>query len=179
MKKVSLKLNTKSIKAAIKELNNYKTSLAQKNEEFVSRLLDLGISTAQQNVGAMGKHILFTKEVDGTTNCVGLLIGKDAEKIVSRWKRYNEVVEAEVSPILFEEFGAGMYAKVLFPVDGVGRGTFPNQTHAFEAAWHWLDTDGIWHSSSGYMPSHPMYHAEMAMINQIQMVAKEVFGNDI
>ena len=172
-------LNTKSIKKAISELKKYELSLAQKNELFVNKLLDLGITAAQQNVGKMGEHITFTKEVDGTINCVGVMIGKDAQKIISRWYYYEDIVGAEISPILFEEFGTGMYASVLFPVDGVGQGTFPGQTHAFEGIWHWRDEDGKWHSSNGFKPSHPMYEADMAMISQIQAVAKEVFGYGI
>lgn len=177
--KLKLRLESKSIEKAIKELEKYRDSLAIKNAVFVQRLLDEGIKVAQEHVGGMGKYITFTSNVEGTTHCVGLLIAEDAEKIQSQWERKDGVVIAEVSPILFEEFGAGMYAKVLFPVDGVGRGTFPNQEHAFEPAWHYMDLDGKWHSSSGYMPSHPMYFADMEIINNVQKIAKEVFGNGI
>ena len=177
--KLKLRLESKSIEKAIKELEKYRDSLAIKNAVFVQRLLDEGIKVAQEHVGGMGKYITFTSDVDGTTHCVGLLIAKNEQTIISKWDYYGEIVGAELSPVAFEEFGAGVYAKVLFPVDGVGRGTFPGQTHAFEPAWHYKDEDGVWHSSSGYMPSHPMYFADMQIINNVQKIAKEVFGNGI
>lgn len=173
--KLKITLDSNSIKAAIDELKDYRNRLAAKNELFVNRLLDEGIRTAELYVGGMGKYITFSKDVNGTTKCIGLLIAKDAKKIISKWDYYGQIVSAEVSPILMEEFGSGMYAKVLFPIDGVGRGTFPGQTHAYERMWHWKDEDGTWHSSSGYIPSHPMYRADMAMINQIEKIAREVF----
>lgn len=179
MKRIRVKLNTKSIQKAIDELTDYKNSLGQKNKLFVERLIDLGIQVAQQNATGIGKYITFSKEVDGNTHCVGYLIATDSKKIMSMWETKEGVRGAEVSPSLMAEFGSGKYAEVLFPIDGVGRGTFPGQTHAFENVWHWMDLDGKWHSSSGLKPTHPMYHADMEMITQIEQVAKEVFSNDL
>lgn len=177
--KLKLRLESKSIEKAIKELEKYRDSLAIKNAVFVQRLLDEGIKVAQEHVGGMGKYITFTSNVEGTTHCVGLLVAKNAVTITSMWDYYGEVVGADVSPLLMSEFGSGKFAEVLFPVEGVGQGTFPGQTHAFENRWHWKDLDGKWHSSSGFHPTHPMYHADMEMIENVQKIAKEVFGNGI
>jgi hypothetical protein len=179
MKQIQIKLNSNSIKKAIKELTEYRESLAQKNELFVTKLLELGIEVAQEKVGKFGKYISFSKEVDGTLYCVGYLIAKDSEKIISQWETKDGIREVEVSSLLMAEFGSGKNAKVLFDIDGVGQGTFPGQTHAFSPPWHWKGLDGKWYSSSGVTPTHPMYHADMEMIEDVKRIAKEVFGNGI
>ena len=63
MKRLTMRLDTKSIKNAIKELEEYKMSLRTKNELFVSRLIDEGIRIAERNVG-YGKYISVTKEME-------------------------------------------------------------------------------------------------------------------
>ena len=80
------------------------------------------------------------------------------------------------------EFGSGHLAEVLFDIAGVGQGTFPGQTHAFDDVWHWKewrdDHTGEWHHSKGFRPTHPMYQAEMDMIKEVVNIAKEVYGGE-
>ena len=177
MKKITVNLDTKSIKEAIDELEKYRMSLKAKTKEFVDRLLDEGIKVAEQNVGDYGGFIIFEKEIEGDTQCVGLLVARDRQKVIREWQYYGYSTKTvEISPILFAEFGSGFLAEVLFPVPGVGQGTFPGQEHAFEpGGWSWMDLDGKWHHSKGEKPTHPMYQADMEMINSILRIAKEVF----
>ena len=84
---------------------------------------------------------------------------------------------AEVNVLAMAEFGSGKLAKVLFDIGGVGRGTFPGQTHAFDdEGWSWkeIGTDR-WHHSVGVEPTHPMYNAYIHMLEQIDAIAQEVF----
>lgn len=181
--KLSMRLDTKSIDKAIKELERYKDSLSIKTEMFVNRLLDEGIKIAQSNAGGYGKRISFTKEVEGGERVVGFLIGKDTSKIEVEWDFYGTKKTAELSPILMSEFGSATLAEVLFDVSGVGQGTFPGQTHAQESSWwykEWQDDrKGEWKQGHGVKPTHPMYHADMEMLQSAERIAREVFKDGI
>lgn len=181
MKQIKVKLNSKSIQNAIKELENYKASLEAKNKEFVSRLIDYGIEMAVSYSGNYGKYISFNKKVEGGENAVGFLIAEGYPITVEWIVQGGEVKTAEIDPLLMAEFGSGQFAEVLFNISGVGRGTFPGQTHAFEDSWSFMkkESDGTtkWYRSSGVAPTHPMYHADMEMLDVIESVAREVFGN--
>lgn len=176
MKKLVLKLDTKSINDAIKELEDYRLSLQSKSEEFVSRLLDEGIKVAYQHVGKYTGYVEFTKDVQGGTEVVGILTGKDTQPFISTWKVKGGEKTAEVSGILMSEFGSGWLANVIWNVSGVGQGTFPGQTHANDPqGWYWVDSEGK-HHSKGEAPQYPMYFADMTMLSQIDMIAREVFN---
>ena len=81
------------------------------------------------------------------------------------------------------EFGSGWFAEVLFddvPLNKVGQGTFPGQKHAFQpGGWSYQGLNGEWYHSKGFKPSHPMYHAQLAIYDQMIAIAKEVFSSDI
>ena len=97
MKRLTMKLDTKSIKNAIKELEEYKMSLRTKNELFVSRLIDEGIRIADRNVG-YGKYISVTKEMENDgARTIGFLIAKDTKKIHAEWDYYGQKKTAELS----------------------------------------------------------------------------------
>lgn len=176
MKKLVLKLDTKSINGAIDELNKYRSALRSKSEELVSRLLDEGIKVAYQHVGKYTGYVEFTKDVQGGTEVVGILTGKDTQPFISTWKVKGGEKTAEVSGLLMSEFGSGWLANVIWNVSGVGQGTFPGQTHAFDKRWYWTDLNGVTHSSKGEAPQYPMYFADMTMLSQIDMIAREVFN---
>lgn len=179
--KLQLSLDLKSIQKALEDIEDYKKTLAYKRTLFLERLLDEGITVAEQNKGAIGKYILFRKEIeDGTNQSVGILIGENTQTIKSEWIVKDDTIKtAELSPILFAEFGSGRLAEVMFnDISEVGQGTFPGQTHAFDPeGWWYMDAkDKKWHHSVGFKPTHPMYYAEMAMIEKIQAIAREVFA---
>lgn len=177
--KLDISLNSRSLNHAIGELKRYRESLAVKNETFVRRLLDVGIEMAEQNVGGYGKYIQFYKEGKGGIRTVGFLIG-EGKPITVEWDFKGEKKTAEVDLLLMSEFGSAQFAEVLFDISGVGQGTFPGQTHAFDKAWsykEWQDDHkGKWHRTSGTKPTHPMYKADMEMMQQVVQIAKEVFG---
>ena len=189
--KIEISLNQKSLNRAIGELKAYRDSLAIKNEQFVYELLNLGISVAEEHAvrtnaegkeEGYGKYISFSKKGKGGITTIGYLVGEDNQKIVAEWDFFGEKKTAVLSPILLAEFGSASYAEVLFDVEGVGQGTFPGQTHAFEDSWWYKEWDengkGEWKRGFGVTPTHPMYHAEMKMYEQVYNIARKVFRTD-
>lgn len=175
--KYTIHLDTNEINNLIEELNEYKDGLQVKCQMFVQKLADIGIKTAKANTGEYGSMIVFSKEVNLTEDgCKAIVIATDGEKIIREWKYHGSTKTAEVSPLLMAEFGSGWLAKVLDDVDGVGQGTFPGQTHAFDKnGWWWTDLNGEHHHSIGEAPTYPMHAASLAMIYEMQSVAEEVF----
>ena len=180
MKHLKITLDSKSINDAIRELEDYKQSLRDKNRIFIERLLDEGISVARDNSGGYGKLISFSKEIEGGTRTIGLLIAEDKQKIIAEWDYYGNKKTAELSPLLLSEFGSATLSEILFNISGVGQGTFPGQTHASEPYWRYKewkdDNSGEWKTGSGVKPTHPMYKADLEMLQKIETIAREVFN---
>ena len=180
MKRVYLSITTaSSFDRAINELQKYKKELSDKCAEFVNRLLEIGVEAAQDNSGNYRGFIVFRKHLltfeDGVD---GVLVATDGTKIVREWYRGGKVVSAEISPLLMAEFGSGWLAKVLDDIEGVGQGTFPNQTHAFDRdGWSWTTPDGEYHHSIGEAPTYPMHSAVLTMLFEVDRIGREVFGN--
>ena len=175
--KISLN-NSKSIDEAIRQIQQYQADLEGKVLLALTRLAEQGAQIAKANAGEYGELLVFTVETETEGGiATAYLVGADAQKIISRWMREGEVVEAEVSPILMSEFGSGQFAKNPLGVADVGRGTFPNQKHAHQSVWYWKepDDDNLY-SSSGFAPSQPMYNARNAMIGLIRSTFREVFN---
>lgn len=171
-------LNSASIQKSIDYLNKYKDTLNDKCQTFVERLLERGIRTAQANSGEYGGMIKFEKKLNPSDyGCDGVLVATDGQKLIREWMRGGNVVSAEVSPLLMAEFGSGWLAKVLDPVEGVGQGTFPDQTHAFDPhGWWWETPDGEKHHSYGEAPTYPMHAASIAILIDADTVARKVFS---
>lgn len=182
--KIEISLSQKSVNHAIGQIKAYRDSLGEKNETFVYELLKVGIKVAQENAGGFGKYITFSKKgKSGKYTTIGYLIGKDEQPIIAEWDYKGDKKTAVISPILMAEFGSAGYAEVLFDdVSGVGQGTFPGQTHAFESFWWYKEWDengkGEWKRGFGIRPTHPMYHAEMQMYAQVYDIARKVFNTD-
>lgn len=172
------KLNPKSLNELCKNLENYKDVILQQQIDlFMNKLLDRGITRARlsmgmlEDLGNVSGLVALKKEINPVVDgwCSAILVATDQAKVVQSWLKFGEEVQAEVSPILMYEFGSGKYA-----IEG-HRGTFPQQTHAFEEYWSWQDLNGQWHSFDGIKPTQPMYHSAEEMRKVIGEVAKEVF----
>ena len=170
---------TVNAKNTIKALEKYKSSLTAKCQEFVSRLIDEGISVAKGVTNEYTPYIKFEKQLEpNEAGCTGLMIATDGQKIVRRWYYKRGIREEEVSPLLMAEFGSGWLAKVPYEIVGVGQGTFPGQKHAFDKdGWSWTTLDGVTHHSRGEAPQPVMYEAIVEMQNKINEIGTEVFGN--
>lgn len=173
-----MSLDVKSISDTAKWLKDYSNRLEHANRVFLSRCAEVGIRASRRALAHNAEfrnYITFEQQmtdIDGGSRMVIIAIGED--KIV-KWRRYNDIVEAPVNGLLMEEFGSGNMARNPFNVEGVGQGSFPGQTHAFDDEWHWMDVDGNWHTSSGYEPSMPMYNASVTLHEQVVKIAREVF----
>jgi len=178
-KRIDISLTRKGdIDKAIRELHEYQKDLNWRLGEFFKRLMDVGIQTAQDNSGQYRRYIRFEKQISVSNDgAEGILIATDGVKIIREWIYNGGIKTAEVSPLLMAEFGSGWLSKVLDNVGGVGQGTFPGETHAFEKdGWWWTTPDGEKHHSIGEAPTFPMHSALIAMEFEVDRIAKEVFG---
>lgn len=181
---IRAKLTSSDLKRAADEVTAYANNLPNRVMTVLQRLADKGINVAEQTIDWYGNYITFSKQTE--TNGV-VIVAQEVGVMISEWLRNGEKVEAEVSPLLMAEFGAGSHAviwegrtsntEVLSDGTKIGRGTFPDQTHAFQSYWHYMDLSGNWQTVTGLSPTRPLYHAVMEIIAQVDATAKEVFGN--
>lgn len=166
-KKISMTLSRSSINDAINELKAYKKEFMNKNEIFVRRLVDLGIRVADTKVRQA--------------------LGDSDDAVSSAFvDNMGRLVSAEIhltgSDVLFIEFGAGIYYNTpgQHPLEdkfGMGVGTYPGQTHAFDDFWFYTDEQGnTGQVSYGTQATMPMYNASIEIYRQVKQIAREVFG---
>ena len=166
-------LSTEGIQSIISQLENYAyIQLPEIADTIVRRLAEIGIKVAEYSVyGDWRQLIEFRYEPLGEGD--GELVGQDISVVHRIWYTKGGAVkgEADISPLLMSEYGAGPYA-----LQG-HRGTFPDQTHAFQQEWFWYDASGTKHSSEEdyhIIATQPMYRAMVVMMQKAKKVAKEV-----
>lgn len=179
--KIRMTLSPTSVKQAQNELLKYKKELLKKCQLFVDALAREGITVASAMSGVYGQYILFERETEPTeTGAKAIMYATNTGIIHSQWQLADGTVrEADVSPLLMAEFGAGLKANNsdVAKKYGMGTGTFPGQTHASDPeGWWYMDLSGVWHHSYGIDPPMPMEHASIAMCFLIADIAKEVWG---
>lgn len=148
---------------------------------FTEELARRGIIVGEANAGVFEKYIVFSMDVEPQSNgCKTIMYATNNGIIQSQWRTKDGIKEADVSPVLMAEFGSGLRANnsTIAQKLGMGTGTFPDQTHAEDPEGWWYQTlDEVWHHSYGVYPTMPMEKALMEMFDQIDTVAKEVFGS--
>ena len=90
-------------------------------------------------------------------------------------------LKLEGTEVLFVEFGAGVrYSNPQNPKAGemgMGVGTYPDQTHAFDPkGWHFRDEAGNHIHSYGNPAYMPMYKASEELRNSVAKIFDEYFG---
>ena len=182
MKKYQINLNKSgSVQRTIDFLESYKRGLKDKAIRFKKELIAVGIQTAKANAGEYGNCITFSCEALEAE--VSFLQGKDNQLIVKEWyaskkdaQNHRNARSYAISPLLMAEFGSGFLAKVLWDVGGVGQGTMPGQIHAYDSkGWFWYDDSGVKHHSKGESPTYPMHAASIAMLTEVDRIARKVF----
>lgn len=164
MRKISIELSEESIEKAIAEIEAYKTELERKIKVFVTRLAESGYIVAQATLGAV------SDEEKGNT---AINVIPTSENSVT--------IRMDGDKFLFVEFGAGIaFSQPQNPLSGefgMGLGTYPNQTHAYqEEGWWYTDKEtGKSKHSRGNAPYMPMYKADVEILKNINSIAKEVF----
>ena len=184
MKTINVTLSPEGIKAAKKELAKYKRELNAKCKTFVKELSKLGITTAREHLRKRYKpYITFATEVDPVQNGYrALMVATNTGLIHSQWRtgpNEGDVASADVSPLLMAEFGAGIEHdhNPRAHEFGMGAGTFPGQTHAMDpGGWWYMNLEGEWIHSTGIEPTMPMTEASKAIVQNVNRIAKEVFG---
>lgn len=187
-------LDTKELDALADYLDNYAKTFEQKVQTFLERLAEKGIEVASVNGGDFSSYIVYSKKVESGTKV--LMIAKDREEITNSWyasSTSKELRQETISPLLMAEFGSGHYAiSAEGEASGLGgQGTLNKYGHAFDSnGWYWWsddatsmdgeplnEKDGRWRfHSRGTHPSQPLHKAVMACIEQVEGIAREVFG---
>lgn len=169
-KTINISLSQSSIQNAIKELEQYRQNLIDKNTRFVQGLAELGIPIIDSNMaGAQGdsspSHNTYIR-----LNSFG------------GYSKADLVVEG--TDLLFIEFGAGVHyngsagsspnpkgAEFGYTIGSYGKG------HGTEDFWFYEDESGAKHMSHGTEATMPVYKASIEIVQNIRRIAKEVFGN--
>lgn len=170
-------LSVKGMESLKSQLLQYKDSLPIKCEKLVYRLLQSGVAVSQTKISEspLGKYVAVTTNISADKmGCKGILLAKGAVK--------EQEGYAPFSILLAIEFGAGIHFNPTpnplisseFPY---GVGTFPGQVHAYQDLWFYLDENTQeWKPTNGVKATMPMYSADMEIIQNIEKIAKEVFG---
>ena len=187
-------IDTKELDALADYLDNYARTFEQKVQTFLEKLAEKGIEVASVNGGDFSSYIVYSKKVESGT--MVKMIAKDREEITNSWyasSTSKELRQETISPLLMAEFGSGHYAiSAEGEASGLGgQGTLNKYGHAFDSnGWYWWSDDatsmdgeplneknGRWRfHSRGTHPSQPLHKAVMACIEQVEGIAREVFG---
>lgn len=180
MKPLYISLTRKGdIDKAVKALKEYQNRLVDRSEIFVRRLAELGVEVA--------KTTLSTGQGDSSRDAkftISFVVnGSTVEGVLSISSKPHTTKDGRTYyPHLGWEFGSGIHfnngninpkAHEL----GMGVGTFPDQTHALDDYWWYRDDNGNLRMSQGTEATMPMYKASIEMINSIESIAREVYGN--
>lgn len=174
--KIKMRLCTEDVERAIKELKRYEGRLVTRCNVFVGKLTEMGMTVAKAKIGEapLGKYVrLNVKYEHSKTGCKAILFATGDTL---------NTPSGSINTLMMIEFGSGWK---LNPVEnpkasefGMGVGTYPNQTHAFDPnGWYYLGTDDKWHHSYGVKATMPMYNADVEILLNIQKIAKEVFNS--
>jgi hypothetical protein len=161
-------LDSKSIDAAIKMLNKYEKELAVKEEEFVRRLKELGVSVATDKFA--------TANYDGVND---VLVTSVQNKNRSAVIAYGETVG-------FIEFGTGVknpdwvdtnnqsgtpYTPPAHGTYGKGLGNNPH-------GWYFRQSEGAKaRHTYGNQPAEAMLTARDVMVENVIRIAREVWND--
>ena len=173
-KTITMTLSQSSIQNAIKELKEYEGQLVTKCNVLCGKLAEMGLAVAKANISSapLGKYVrLNVKYEPKSKGCKAMLIATGDTL---------NTPSGSINTLLMIEFGAGIHfnhaENPKASEFGMGVGTYPGQTHAFqEEGWYYMDDSGEWHHTYGVKATMPMYNADMEILMNINKVAKEVF----
>lgn len=178
MRKKNIKIDLfdggKSLQEAIRQIEQYRDELPRKAQQLCQRLAEEGVNVADVAINSVpiGRTITLTTDINPSKmGCRAMLKMTGRETRTEDGRIYYSALGIE--------FGSGIYYnKTANPKSsefGMGVGTFPGQTHAFQDKWYYLGDDGEWHASHGVQASMPMYKASVEMRQKLDSIVKEVF----
>ena len=173
--KIKMRLCVEDVERAVKELKDYEGRLVTKCNVLCGKLADMGLTVAKANISSapLGKYVHLNVNYEPKkAGCKAILIATGDTL---------NTPSGAVNTLLMIEFGAGIHynheANPKASEFGMGVGTYPNQTHAFqEEGWYYMDENGQWHHTYGVKATMPMYNADMEILTNIHKVAREVFS---
>ena len=190
--KYNVSLDSKELFKLSSDLLKYADDFENKVKIFLERLAQVGISVAVANSGVFSRYIVYSIKQENDTT---VKIVASSEPIESAWyvsSKSEEQRTEVISPILMAEFGSGHYA-----IQGTGeaaglggQGTLNVYGHAFDSnGWYWWSEEASQNGvlkkskngrflfqSDGLPPAQPLHKAVMACIEQVEGIAREVFG---
>ena len=167
---IKCKLDTASLDAAIKEIQDYRQNIEDKVIEFVNLLIQDGVAVASAR--------LSSTIGDSTDAAVNFSVNDNGETVSAE-------IDLNGTEALFIEFGSGIAYNtgVQHPQAdefGYGPGTYPSKHPPNKAInpgrWvygHDDNGDPLW--TIGTQASMPIYYASEEMRNKVIQRAKEVF----
>ncbi len=158
---VKLNWNAEGIDEAIVRLLNLRLDLKQKADEICNRLASIGAVQA-----SLGYARAFYSGDGGYDISV--------EPINNGY-----AVKADGEIVLFLEFGAGVtmgYGHPQADEFGMGPGTYPGQTHAFDPNGWWFTGSGGSEHTFGNPPTMAMYNASKDIQKEVERVCREVLS---
>ena len=183
---LKVKLSADSIRNAIKELQNYKDELKDKQQVFIEKLAEVGIDMAREKskdtgglhgTHRMGQYVTFEKRIEADGSNVKALVLGMGEEV------YSKISDRSINALMALEFGTA--ALGLPPY----KGSNSISGHSNDLVWYvWVNDDGVpipysdktghYKTLSAIAPTQPMYNAAMEMRKNILTVAHEVFTTD-
>lgn len=158
--KIELKLG--EINKAVKQLEEYKKQLQEKERLILEKLAFFG---------AVNASLEYSRAIAEENDI----------QVKVEWVTRNKIkVMASGTQLLFIEFGAGItygYGHPEASKYGYGAGTYPSNKG------HWDDPNGWWYSKDGESkhtygnpPSASMYNTARKLEQEVERVVREVFG---
>lgn len=167
-KKIKIELSEGSIDNAIKQLEEFQERIQKNNRTFVKKLASIGkykIEEVVQDIDPEHSDKSFTVNMTPLDNDNSITITLNGEDV------------------MFIEFSSGFtYGINDYPLpsgEPYGVGTYPGQTHAYDAdGWTYWDKNSYTKKHSYGTPAYmPMYKAEEEIARKIIEIAEETFGS--
>ena len=163
-KDIEIRMSTKSLNDAINALKRIEDDFVRKFDIFVRILINDGVQVARTWIS--------TGAGTERNASVAYQVNSDGNIAIAR-------IEMTGNDALFVEFGAGIYFNPSNPPHaskhGMGVGTYPGQTHAFDNGWWYYGPNGESVYTHGTEGTYPMYHASENIQNNAIKKALQIF----
>jgi hypothetical protein len=174
-------LSVSSINNLIKELQKYTDGIADKCEEVVRRLAEIGLEEAEKNISKAG--IKYTRTKNGGLIQSGSDVEHNSDIKINRYGNYSQAqLTVQGRDIMFIEFGAGVHyngavgtspnpkgEEMGMTIGSYGYGQGKNDVWAYHAE------QGELVITYGTKATMPMYRASLRIQKEAEKVIKEVF----
>lgn len=160
-KKISFRLNERSIRQAIIEVERYEMELKEKLDRLIQRLMEEGVDIAKMKVAAM--DAVFTGQLH------------DSIRGYYSSTRHVAIIRAGIWYAAFVEYGTGVEGE---------RNPHPNpegwaydiNEHGDEGWVYFNDNDSKFHRTTGEGARPFMYETARELEELCDSIAREVFG---